>query len=845
MNRTKRLLGIGGILVLILVLLVMTASAETKIVDEGQWGNQIYWTLDDQGTLLISGSGTMNSFTITSTSAWRNYRDNITNIVIEEGVTSISHYAFDRCKNLVSVKIPSSVTYVGIRAFSSCSQLVSVVIPDSVKTICGEAFLSCSNLQSIVLPTNLTYIGDLFHGCSSLTTISIPNNVVEISDDAFRNCSSLKDIYIPNGVVTIKTDDDGKGPFFGCSKTLKIWMEATKRESGWEGGWDCTDTSSSKNANVIYSAKYSDFIYWSAAKSTGIEFVIPNGITMIPNKSISPDIQIISIPTTVKKIENEAFYGLGSFVVICSSSSYARSWCISNGIPVCTTSTYGMSGTQYWVLDDSGTLFIGGDGEMTEFSKASILEWRNYTDKIKKAVIDEGVTSIGKYAFYNCNHLTSVIIPQTITSIDSYAFVGCTSLPTLTLGDNIERVMQNAFDVYDGINVYCYKDTMTENALKENGIAYALNTTMIISGKCGTDLNWSLVNYHKEGNDYTLVIEGTGAMNDYNLDAPWYSYRSEICSLELHEGITYIGNHAFDYCTKISNPITIPDTVIAIGEYAFYKCGIPSVSMNNQVERIGRSAFSWCERLTLVKLSDQLQRLEDSVLNATSITDITLPSALKYIGAYALNTRKTGSQYTLSTITVSCDIETESTSFGPTMVTDLHHEVIDKAIEPNCMETGLTEGSHCEKCGKVILAQEIIPASGHKIAIDGVSVATGTMDGSIGRGYCCYCQETLIEARAISADAVLVLPNNITHIDQEALMNTNAQQIVIPSGATSIGSKAFADNKVIMLIVIPDSVSYIAPDSLDGCNNVVILCNNDSYAADWAATNNMLFVTHH
>ena len=90
-----------------------------------------------------------------------------------------------------------------------------------------------------------------------------------------------------------------------------------------------------------------------------------------------------------------------------------------------TESAPGLSGTfgtnLAWVLDDSGTLTITGTGPMPSWSYEDA-PWYTSRDKIKKLVISEGVTSIGSYAFYECNRLSGVSIPNSVTSISSTAF---------------------------------------------------------------------------------------------------------------------------------------------------------------------------------------------------------------------------------------------------------------------------------------------------------------------------------------------------------------------------------------------------------------------------------------
>jgi hypothetical protein len=149
--------------------------------------------------------------------------EEVTELVIPEGVSSIGQYAFYHCSELTSVTIPNSVTSIDGYAFFGCSSLTSVAIPNSVTTIGGYAFSGCSSLTSVTIPNSVTIIGThAFQNCSSLTTVTIPNSVTIIGTYAFQNCSSLTSVTIPNSVTSI-----GQSAFQNCTSLtyVKVGME--------------------------------------------------------------------------------------------------------------------------------------------------------------------------------------------------------------------------------------------------------------------------------------------------------------------------------------------------------------------------------------------------------------------------------------------------------------------------------------------------------------------------------------------------------------------------------------------------------------------------------------------
>ncbi|MCR4624562.1 MAG: leucine-rich repeat domain-containing protein [Lachnospiraceae bacterium] len=143
------------VLALSMILGVIPVSDMTEVYAEssGTCGDDLTWTLDDEGVLTISGTGRMTS------NPWNDgyynedeycQEDNptIKSVVIEEGVESICEYAFKECINLASITIPKSLEIIREYAFCGCSSLESITIPSTVY-ICENAFWDCNNLTAI------------------------------------------------------------------------------------------------------------------------------------------------------------------------------------------------------------------------------------------------------------------------------------------------------------------------------------------------------------------------------------------------------------------------------------------------------------------------------------------------------------------------------------------------------------------------------------------------------------------------------------------------------------------------------------------------------------------------
>ena len=153
------------------------------------------------------------------------------------------------------------------------------------------------------------------------------------------------------------------------------------------------------------------------------------------------------------------------------------------------------------------------------------------------------------------------------------------------------------------------------------------------SGTCGDNLTWTYVESIK-----TLTISGTGQMKNYNSSSslPWYSFRSSIQKVIIHDGVTSIGSDAFYYCSSLTS-VTIPNSVTSIGNCAFYECsGLTSVNIPNSVTSIGGMAFYNCSGLTSVNIPNSVTSIGDyTFYNCSGLTSVNIGNSVTSIGEYA------------------------------------------------------------------------------------------------------------------------------------------------------------------------------------------------------------------
>ncbi len=628
---------------------VIAAPVTGFAAASGQCGDNLTWTLDDDGTLTISGTGDMWDWPYPSGySPWYNIKESVKKVTIKDGVTSVGDGAFRYCVGLISTTIPKSVAGIGEESFYGCDSLINIDvdrnnlnyssingdlynkgrtelvqyaigkndalfdIPDGVISIRNSAFSFCGNLTGVTIPGSVTDIGEhAFMSCSSLINITIPSSVSRIGDGAFASCSSLPDIVIPSGVMDI-----GGSAFVGCRSLVSITISNSVSRIGDSAFRGCVSLTNidvdSNNPNYrsvsgnLYSKDGTKLIRYAVGKWDGL-FNIPDSVTDIGIDAFCGcnSLTSIMIPVSVISIDGRAFEECINLkdVYYGGSKEEWNSVSIAWGNEPLTSAMFhyntvsipdsGQCGDNLtWTLDDKGTLTISGTGDMWDWIfEESPWYWKT----IKKVEIQQGVTSIGWGAFEDCSSLTYIAIPASVKKIGYAVFEDCTNLMKIDV------------------------DSSNFNYSSLNGNLYNKRQTKLIQYAIGKkDTSFDIPN--------SVVEIGDDA----------FMGCSSLTSITIPDCVTSIGDMAFRGCSNLTS-ITIPGGVTSIGDSAFYDCrSLTSITIPDGVTRIGYSAFCDCHSLTSITIPDSVASIDDGAFSdCSSLTSITIPDGVIGIGVAA------------------------------------------------------------------------------------------------------------------------------------------------------------------------------------------------------------------
>ena len=279
-----------------------------------------------------------------------------------------------------------------------------------------------------------------------------------------------------------------------------------------------------------------------------------------------------------------------------------------------------------WKLTSDGTLTISGTGKMADYGWEET-PWYGLRLQVKKAIIKNGVTSIGSYAFCWCENLTSVTIPNSVTSIGDNAFYWCTSLTSVTIPYGVKDIGAYAFGFCKELSSVTIPSSVTTIGSSAFSNCTSLTSVTIPDGV--TTISESAFESCSSLTSVTIPNSVTSIGDG----AFWCC--TNLTSVTIPRSVTSIGSGAFQYCSSLTS-VTIPNSVTSIGGGAFGGSGLTSVTIPDTVTVIGDGVFRGCSRLSGVTIPDSVTSIGSFAFSfCDSLTNVTIPKSMTRISENA------------------------------------------------------------------------------------------------------------------------------------------------------------------------------------------------------------------
>ena len=687
---------------------VVKESEEENIVASGTLNEGVYavfWKLYEDGNLIFSGNGSINGYSKYN-APWYQYRQKINRIIIEDGIKEIGNGDFYGCNNVNEVIIGKSVRNIEFDAFRECINLKSVTFSDSLKQICDSAFRNCSSLVSIEIPESVITIQNYaFSGCKNLSKVELHEGLTSLGENAFNDCSSLEKIKIPNGVHGLS-----KQIFYNCAKLTSIILPKSITYIEFEAFGGCSSLTEIQIPNGVGSIR--GYAFSECKKLSKLE--IPESVTYIEDGAFDgcDGLEIVELPKSCKKISKWSFTNCNNLKIIRyagtenewselginMNNDKVKVYCnyvaqhthvyekeiISN--PTCETVGYAketckLCGESY-TENIKATGHAWDAGKITKDASCEETGVKTYTCTSCKATKTEDIKALGH------KEVKDAAVEATCEKDGLTEGSHCSVCNKVLVAQNVVKALGHKEVKDAAVEATCEKDGLTEGSHCSvcNKVLVAQNVVKALG--------------HKEVKD--AAVEAT-----CEKDGLTEGSHCSVCNKVITEQkkIPATG-HAWD-AGKVTKEATCEEAGVKI-----YTCTSCKATKTEDIKALGHKEVKDAAVEATCEKDGLTEGIHCSVCNKVITEQKKIPAT-----GHAWDTGKVTKEATCEEAgvkTYTC------TSCKATKTEDIkalgHKEVKDVAVAATCEKDGLTEGSHCSVCNKVLTEQKKVPATGHEFS---------------------------------------------------------------------------------------------------------------------------------
>ena len=657
-------------------------------------------TISDNPVIAVGYKGMANCTTLTSVTIPSNIISldlysfygctNLTTVTIPSTCTHVGDYAFRGCTKLHSVTIAEGVTYIGKSAFYGCTSLSEIVIPDTCTFLGSYAFYNCTSLQSasigilvpdvndytfynctslssVVLGTSIQTIGDYAFYKTAITRVATPATLVSIGDYAYAECSSLTKVTLRNGFETL-----GEGAFYDCLVLNSINLVSSIEDIGSYAFYNCQSLTSVTIPALI--TEINDYTFYNCTSISSVTIngsVVRIGDQAFYNNALESfdfgesldtigynafkdnDLSSITLPDTTNSIGEQAFDGNDSLNTISMPDDvgYVGAYAFPRGVNNQTFTIRYHTGT---ISDD---ILFNTDSH--------------------KVIMEEGITSIGNYAFAHNNVLAEIVFPSTLKNIGNYAFYENRNYEEITLPSNVKTIGSNAFargyilskitmpDSVTSIGDNCFSRYEDKYVTRYFTVEFYYNNGEICSELLRNQSVDKIIVDDQIYSIKTYAFANISALDTVSLPDTISNFESNVfysdntISLTIRRCDGYIDNSVFkgDLVTAIN--LFVENTEVGISSFencsglkkvtisgdvdingrGFYNSGVQTLTIQDETN-VGDYAFASCTSLNTASINDSPSIGNYAFYNCNVMTTFTINGEVETIGAHAFDSCK-------------------------------------------------------------------------------------------------------------------------------------------------------------------------------------------------------------